>query len=714
MPNNAPSDKTKNRIGWLFCLVVVCFAVMVGRLFYIQIIDGANLQNRALSQWTRSFTVTAKRGQIVDANGKVLAQSASAVTISASPGEVVGKETEDAEDKAERIRTTAQKLAEVLEMDVQQVYDKITDTSKSSVRLARQVKLEVGDAIRAANLKGISVTEDTVRAYPMGDFLTQVIGFCTVSGEGQEGLEKSLDKYLSGTDGRIVSEIDARNRKMETGEEEYIEPEDGYTIRLTVDYVIQAIMEKVCQQALEDNGAKAVQAVMMNVKTGEILGMVNVPDFDLNAPPREDLTELASLMRNRCVQDAYEPGSTFKILTTALALENGVTDLDDTFYCKGYEIVDGDKISCWRSGNPHGSQTLADAVCNSCNPVFINLALRMGIDTFYDGLHSFGIGQEVPVDLPGASSGQMIAYKYVKNVDIARVGFGQSVSVTPVQLLTACAAAVNGGELLTPHIVKEILTTDGEVVESYDKQVRGNPISEETSAIVRQLLENAVENGGGRNAYIPGYRVGGKTGTAQKYINGKVSSDVHICSFLGFAPMDDPEIGLLLIVDEPSVRPDYGSTVAAPFARQVLEETLKYMGVEPEYEEGEEALVGSTATVPNVSGYSVEEASSAMSGAGLRVMVDGIGDTIADQLPAAGAQVPEGSLVVLYTEYVEPQDDGMVDVPDLTGMSMVPANRALRNVGLVMKISGSGVCVEQSPKAGERVAAGTEVRVKFG
>ena len=713
MPNNAPSDKTKNRIGWLFCLVVVCFAVMVGRLFYIQIIDGANLQNRALSQWTRSFTVTAKRGQIVDVNGKVLAQSASAVTITASPGEVVGKETEDAEDKAERIRATAQKLADVLEMDYQEVYEKITDTSKSSVRLARQVKLEVGDAIRAANLTGISVTEDTVRAYPMGDFLTQVIGFCTVSGEGQEGLEKSLDKYLSGTDGRIVSEIDARNRKMETGQEEYIEPEDGYTVRLTVDYVIQAIMEKVCQQALEDNGAKAVQAVMMNVKTGEILGMVNVPDFDLNSPPRDDLTELASLMRNRCVQDAYEPGSTFKILTTALALETGVTDLDDTFYCKGYEMVDGDKISCWRSGNPHGSQTLADAVCNSCNPVFVNLALRMGIDTFYDGLHSFGIGQEVPIDLPGATSGQMIAYKYVKNVDIARVGFGQSVSVSPVQLLTACAAAVNGGELLTPHIVKEILTADGEVVESYGKQVRGNPISEETSAIMRQLLENAVENGGGRNAYIPGYRVGGKTGTAQKYVNGKVSSDVHVCSFLGFAPMDDPEIGLLLIVDEPSVRPDYGSTVAAPFARQILEETLKYMGVEPEYEEDEEALVGSTASVPNVMGYSVEEASSTMSSAGLRVMVDGIGDTIADQLPAAGAQVPAGSLVVLYTEYVEPQDDGLVEVPDLTGMSMVPANRTLRSVGLVMKIKGSGVCVDQSPKAGERVSPGTEVRVTF-
>ena len=714
MANNAPSNKTKNRIFWLFCLVVFCFVLMMGRLFYIQIIDGENLQNRALSQWTRSFTVTAKRGQIVDANGKVLAQSASAVTITASPGDVVGKETEDAEVKAKRIHDTAEKLAQELNLEYQEVYDKITDTTKSTVRLARQVKLEIGDNIRAAKLKGITVSEDTVRAYPMGDFLTQVLGFCTVSGEGQEGLEKSLDVYLRGTDGRIVSEIDSRGRKMQTGEEEYIVPENGYTVRLTVDYIIQSVMEKVSEQALEETGAQSVQAVMMNVKTGEILGMVNAPDFDLNNPPRNDLTELSRLIRNRCVQDAYEPGSTFKILTTALALENGVTHEGDTFTCKGYAMVDGDKISCWRAGNPHGNETLAEGVANSCNPVFIDLAMRMGIDTFYDGLYSFGIGLDVPVDLPGATAGQMIAYKYVKNVDIARVAFGQSVSVSPIQLMTAAGAAVNGGELLKPHIVKEILNDEGEIVESYGKEVVGNPVSAETSETMRRLLENAVENGGGRNAYIAGYRIGGKTGTAQKYVDGRVSHDAHICSFIGFAPMDDPEIGLLFIVDEPTVRPDYGSTVAAPYARMIMEETLKYMGVQPEYDEEDKAIANSVVEVPDVEGYSPEDASETMTGAGLRIMVDGIGETITDQLPAAGAQVPEGSLVVVYTEYKEPEDDGMVDVPDLAGLSLVAANRQLRYVGLVMEIKGdNGVCVSQYPKAGERVPVGTRVEAKF-
>ena len=250
MPNTSPTDKTKNRIGWLFCLVVLCFVVMVSRLFYIQIIDGANLQSRALSQWTRSFTVTAKRGEIVDVNGKVLAQSASSVTITASPGDVVGEDSEDAADKELRIRNTAQTLANILDLDAQEVYDKITDTDQNSVRLARQVKIELGDQVEAANLQGISVSEDTVRVYPMGAFLTQVLGFCTVSGEGQEGLEKSLDEYLRGTDGRVVTEIDAGARRMETGEEEYIPPENGYTVRLTVDYVIQAVMESVAEQAL--------------------------------------------------------------------------------------------------------------------------------------------------------------------------------------------------------------------------------------------------------------------------------------------------------------------------------------------------------------------------------------------------------------------------------------------------------------------------------
>ena len=324
---------------------------------------------------------------------------------------------------------------------------------------------------------------------------------------------------------------------------------------------------------------------------------------------------------------------------------------------------------------------------------------------------AFGIGQEVPIDLPGATSGQMISIKYVKDVDLARIGFGQSVSVSPVQLLTAACAAVNGGNLMKPYIVKEMIDSEGQSVVTYAPEVRGNPISEETSAQMCEILETAVSEGGGHNAYISGYRVGGKTGTAQKYVNGKVSNDVHVCSFLGFAPMDDPQIAILFIVDEPGVRPDYGSTVAAPYAKEILEESLKYLGVQPVYEEGEEEAANATSVVPDVTGLSLSEASQKLSEAGLTSMTDGIGSKIVEQLPAAGAEVPSGSLVVLYTEAEgeEPATE-YIEVPDVTGLSMIQANRLLRSQGLEMKISGSGLAVSQEPAAGTKIPKDDESR----
>lgn len=839
MQNQRPANITRKRLGRLLMGAACLFLLLIGRLFYIQIIDSENLQSLALSQWAREFTISAKRGDITDRNGKVLAQSASAATVVAAPMDVVGlnKITGDLEneirrdakslsallgleessvyskltntarikvtlaenvdaalaaqvqalgirglsvntmetlavdgradaaeeqslpcavtvnpvevvglrtittDRQEKLLQSATALAQVLDLDVDEVYRKITDTSKAQYILARQITLEKAREVRALKISGISINEDVVRAYPMGSFLTQVLGFTDISGQGQEGLEKSLDKYLAGTNGSIVSQVDGMSRQMENSEDEYIEAKDGYTVRLTVDYVLEAIAEKFAQQALEETEAKAVRCILMDPNTAEIYAMCNKPDFDLNAPPRDDLSELSRLMRNACVADAYEPGSTFKILTTAVALNEGVTTPDTTYTCTGSVLVDGDKIKCWRSGNPHGTQTLTQAVCNSCNPVFVNLALQLGTEKFYEKLNAFGIGQEVPVDLPGASAGQMIALKYVKNVDIARVGFGQSVSVSPVQLLTAACAAVNGGNLMKPYIVKEMIDSEGQTVAAYAPEVRGNPISKETSATMREILETAVRDGGGRNAYIPGYRVGGKTGTAQKYVNGKVSSNLHICSFLGFAPMDDPKLAILFIVDEPGVRPDYGSTVAAPYAKLVLEESLKYMGIQPVYGEGEEDLVQKTVQVPDVSGMSIQDASRAFTDAGLTSMSDGIGDKIVEQFPAAGSEVPYGSLVMLYTEQqlvpegepieiTEGEEDGETDnpenptdpiedseeevqyeyieVPDVTGLSMIKANRLLRSQGLTMQISGSGLAVSQYPEAGTMLKKGED------
>lgn len=697
MAQSGPGERTKKRLRWFLLGCAVFFVALIGRLFYIQIIDGERLQTMAKDQWAREFTITAKRGDITDRNGKVLAQSASAATIVGTP-----KDVSDT-----KLSENAHRLAEVLGMDAQTIIDKLSDKEKGQQVIKRQVSLETAEQVRALGIKGISINEDTVRAYPQGAFMTQVLGFTKVDGVGQEGLEKSLNKYLAGQNGSIVSQVDAQSRQMETGTDDYIEAKDGYTVVLTTDYVIQAIAEKYTELALIENEAKGAQCIVMNPQTGEILAMTAQPDFDLNSPPRDNLSELSRLMRNSPVADAYEPGSTFKVLTTALALENGVTSLGASYNCSGSVLVDGDKIKCWRSGNPHGHQTLVQAVGNSCNPVFVDLALKMGTDRFYEGLDAFGIGREVPIDMPGAASGQLISIKYVKNVDLARVGFGQSVSVTPIQLLTAACATVNGGDLMKPYIVSKMLDSQEQVVVSYSPEVVGNPISEETSAAMREILQYVVTEGGGRNAYIPGYRVGGKTGTAQKYINGKVSSDVHICSFMGFAPMDNPQVAILLIVDEPGVRPDYGSTVAAPYAKMILEETLKYLGVQTKYGEGEKELEGKTTIVPDVAGLTIQEASTQLTQASLRSMTDGIGDKIVEQLPAAGAQVPEGSLVVLYTEA---QGDGqtgtseqMIEVPDLKGMSMIEANRTLRNLGLTMKINGSGLVVSQNPEAGYKI-----------
>lgn len=702
------STTTKNRLVILLVGIVLIFIVLIIRLGYIQVVQAGELQEKALGQWTRNLTVTAKRGEITDRNGQVLAQSASAWTIVITPSRI----------SDERAAEVAMKLAEVLEMDETTIAEKIADKTKQQHIIKRQVRREVGEKVVALKLPGVSRAEDTIRAYPMGTLLSQVIGFTDVSGQGQTGVELSYDKYLKGVNGKVVTETANGGVEMPYNADVYVAPEDGQDIVLTIDYIIQSIAEKASREALEVNMAKGVQTIVMDVNTGEILAMVNLPDFDLNNPPRTDMELLNQLTRNKAMSDAYEPGSTFKILTTAAALESGATNINAGFNCTGSIIVDGDKIRCWRTGLPHGHQTLTEAMMNSCNPVFVQLALSMGRDTFYSYLSDFGIGQKTGVDMRGESTGQVISIKYVKDVDLARVGFGQSVSVTPLQLITAACATVNGGNLMQPYIVKAITSDDGEIVQSNEPKVVSNPISQATSDIMREMLEATVSDGGGRNAYIPGYRVGGKTGTAQKYDeSGRIMSDVHVSSFIGFAPMDDPQIAVLFVVDEPGIRPDYGSTVAAPFAKDILENALKHLGVQPIYEDGEQALVGQMVAVPDLTDMKAKDAMQVLQTNGLRWILDGLeNEPIVEQSPVAGTVVPAESIVVIYTlaqEEEAPSDAQTVIVPDVTNMSIVEANRLLRHAGLEMGIKGSGLAVSQSPQAGTQVKGGSKISVEF-
>ena len=695
----------RRRLALCMAVFFMLFTALAGRLFFLQVIAAEDLQRRAQSQWTSESAIQPTRGRILDRNGAVLAQSATAYTASVSPRQVTD---------AARFAAI---LSPVLDVEAAVIEKKASDTSKGGVTLRRQLPRETAQQLKRMKadyaavgnhaLDGFYLEEESKRYYPMGAFATQLIGLTTIDGVGQAGLEQSLDRYLSGKAGRVLREIDGKGRALGYGQSEYIAAVNGGSVSLTIDASIQSFCEQAAREALRANNAKAVRVLAMDPATGEILAMVNKPDFDLNEPPRDDVEALTEKLRNRTITDAYEPGSTFKVITAASALDAGLVSVNEGFYCSGSVVVEGGRIRCW--GRPHGAENFAQALQNSCNPVFVEMGLRLGAERFYQYLDAFGIGQKTGVDIPGEAEGIVIAKSAVKRVDIARIGFGQSVAVTPLQLLRAVCAAVNGGRLMRPYVVRQITDADGNVIERGEPKVLGHPISEETSATMRRLLEDVVALGGGKNARIPGYRVGGKTGTAQVYVDGVVSREKHIGSFVGFAPADDPRIAVILIVDEADVAIDFGSVTAAPYAREILERSLVYMGVAPQTDEPP----AEQAQVPDVTGMDVDAAIHALVDAGFDSVLDGAGSRVKGQLPAGGATMNAGALVMLYVEGADVEANAPVTVPDVTGMPVTEANRLLHSYGLELQIDGSGLAVGQMPAAGEKVNPTTRVTVRF-
>ena len=695
----------RRRLALLMAVFFVLFIVLCARLFSLQVLKAQELQIMAQAQWTSESIIEPVRGKIYDRNGIILAQSATAYTLSASPRQV-----KDA-------RKAAQMLSPILDMDAGAIEKKLSDTSKGGVNIKRQLDREIAQQIKTlmaqdaraseSILSGLYLEEESKRYYPMGSLACQLVGLTTIDGVGQAGLEQALDSYLSGKKGRILQEIDGKGRELDYSASEYIAAVEGGNVTLTIDASIQSFAEKAAREAMSVNNAKAVRIICMDPQTGEILAMVNKPDYDLNNPPRNDVETLTDLMRNRCITDAYEPGSTFKILTAAAAIDSGLVTPGEGFYCSGSVTVEGGRIRCW--GKPHGAQSFSQALENSCNPVFVEMGLRLGTEKLYDYLERFGIGSATGVDIPGEAGGIVISESIVKKVDIVRIAFGQSVAVTPLQLISAVSSVINGGELLRPYIVKNITDGSGETVLSGAKYVRSNPISKPTSDTMRAMLEGVVANGGGKNAQVSGYRVGGKTGTAQLYVDGVVSTDKHIGSFIGFAPVDDPKIAVLVIVEEADVAVDYGSVTAAPYAQDILEQSLVYMGIAPETDESI-----SQVSVPDVVGQTVSEAAKSVSGAGLDCVFDGEGGVVIAQLPLSGATMDEGSIMMLYVDNLtDMRHNGKVDVPDVKGLSVLEANRLLRSYGLNMQIEGGGIAVSQQPAAGEDVYPTATVTVKF-
>ncbi len=714
--------KVKKRAFALLMILLVIFAALSVRTGWIQFVDGEELQMKAIEQQTKDKTINSKRGVIYDRNGKILAQSASVEMVSVTPNEIA-----DA-GNAEEVATN---LSQILGMEKDEVYSIITKNTGYEI-VKRRVEKEPADAIRQLEMKGVYLSEDTKRYYPYGDLASHVIGFVGTDNQGLNGIEMVFDKYLKGLPGRVVSAKNARGTDMPFKYEKYINPENGANLVLTLDEVVQHFVENHLEQAVADykveNGGACI---IMNAKTGEVLAMATEPNFDLNDPftlvdpaaqaevdalegeeKSAKYNELINQMwRNKCVVDTYEPGSTFKAITTAMALEEGVVSLNDTFNCTGAMKVGPELIHCWKAGG-HGGETFVQGVENSCNPVFMTVGARIGTENFFKYYKAFGFAEKTGFELPGEAVCAFHSMDNFHEVELATCSFGQSFQVTPLQMVAAYSAICNDGVMVRPRIAKELVDDEGNVIETFETEQIRKVISPETAQTVRQILESVVTNGTSKNAYIKGFRVAGKTGTSEKQPrnNGK-----YIASFVGFAPANDPEIIGLLMLDEPMGGTYMGGQIAAPTFQKIFDDVLRYLNIEPQYTEDE--LASMDLSVPNVEGMSKADAEQAFADSGLKYQFVGDGDTVLEQIPKGGTTLPEASTVMLYTKEV---DGDEVMVPDVLNCAVSEANRRITNAGLNMKIAGSAevadgeaVVASQDPPAETMVQRGSVVTVEF-
>ena len=565
----------KKKILVVFLCAVVIILGLIGRLVYLMVFDAEYYQELAEDLHEREREIKAARGEIVDRNGVVLATNKTVCTIS-----VVHSQIEDPE-------LVTEVLASELGLEQGAVRKKVEKVS-SMEKIKTNVEKETGDRIRNYDLAGVKVDEDYRRYYPYDELASKVLGFTGGDNQGIIGLEVKYEEYLKGTNGTILTTTDARGIELDGVAEDRIEPAAGETLQVTLDYNIQAYCEQAALKVMEEKQADSVSILLMNPQNGEIYAMVNVPEFNLNEPyelntgvdgetlsDEDQQDQLNQMWRNGCINDTYEPGSTFKIITSSACLEEGVVSLDDTFMCPGYRIVEDRKIRCHKVGG-HGSETFVQGIQNSCNPVFIDIGLRLGADKFYDYFEKFGLLSLTNVDLPGEAGTIMHKKEDIGTVELATMTFGQSFQITPIQLATTVSSIVNGGRRITPHLGMAVLGSGGETVEEFEYEVRGGIVSEETSETMRALLKSVVEEGSGKNGYIEGYSIGGKTATSQTLPR---SANRYISSFLAFAPAEEPRVlGIVVIHDPQGVY--YGGTIAAPVLRDIYDNVLPYLGIE--------------------------------------------------------------------------------------------------------------------------------------
>jgi len=627
----------RRRLFWALLLLILAFAALIARLGYVQLWKGSELAERAEESWRRNIPFQAKRGEITDRNGVKLAYNVSSPTVWAIPAQIRDPQG------------TARRLAPVLGMSESHLVSLLTKRSML-VDLkpeGRKISLEKAQEVKNLGLPGIYVGEDNKRYYPFGSLAAHILGFTGSYNQGLTGLELRYDDRLSGIAGSVSFLADAAGRQMPNSSDAYTPPRDGLTLRLTLDQTIQSVMERELDQAMLTLQPRSALAIAMNPKTGEILAMASRPTFE---PDKYQEVPPEVYNRNLPIWMTYEPGSTFKIITLAAALEEGKVDLEkEYFFDPGSVEVGGARLRCWKKGG-HGSQTFQEVVQNSCNPGFVALGQRLGKEKLFSYIRAFGFGQKTGIDLNGEENGILFKLSQVGPVELATTSFGQGVSVTPIQQITAVSAAINGGKLYKPFVAKAWIHPEtGIVLEEKEPELVRQVISPETSRKVRESLEKVVALGTGRNAFLDGYRVGGKTGTAQKVVGGRYSPNEHIVSFIGFAPADDPQIIVYAAVDNPQGI-QFGGLVAAPIVRNILADVLPYLGVQPRAQQVEKEYRWGdvkTVRVPNLVGKTIADIYEDMN-TDFRLAASGSGNTVIRQAPEPGARVEAGSVIRIY------------------------------------------------------------------
>lgn len=636
----------------LFCLLAFqgFFALLIARVFYIQAIKSDEYQKMAYEQQTRDRLITPKRGEIVDRNNNVIATNESVYSISVINSQI---------KEPEKVSTI---LSEKLELDYNEVLEKV-NKKVALERIKTKVDKDIADEIRNLNLDGVMIDEDIKRIYPNNDMASQVIGFVGKDNQGIIGLEAKYDEYLKGSQGKILTETDARGVEFNNSNQERVSPTNGYTLVTSIDINIQKFAEQALEKVVEAKGAKRGSIILMNPQNGEIYAMANEPDFDLNEPftinneelksnwnnmsEKEKNDALNQMWRNFSINDTYEPGSTFKVMTSAMGLEEGIITPETQFNCSGGKTVAGRYIKCWRSPRSHGSQTFTQGVQNSCNPVFMEVGEKLGVEVFYEYMKKFGFNEKTGVDLPGEAVGIMHKEENVGPVELATMSFGQSFQITPLQLLRAISSVINGGELITPHFGTKIIDENGNVVEELKYEKGRTTISEETSEQMKTILESVVSEGTGNKTYIPGFRIGGKTATSEKLPR---KSGKYIASFCAFSPAENPQVIALVLIDEPQ-GVYYGGQVAGPVMKELLENVLPYLGIEPIYNEKEmEMEETQEISVPNLLNMEIDDAKKFLTEEEINFQIEGDGKTVRTQFPPPDEIINYNETIILYTK----------------------------------------------------------------